>query len=133
MWVAGPACSHADWRNAESLLPESIRPARPLRSRFRVWEEWRKEPRAIRQTSAGSVEYSVEVLDVALPLVSFRQTYRFLADGAVLTSDSTLRFCERREIEEDLASVGFDVIDVRDAPDRPGREFVFITQAALTR
>jgi SAM-dependent methyltransferase len=100
---------------------------------FRVWEEWRTRPRAIEQTSAGPVECSVEVLDVELPLVSFRQTYRFLADGAVLISDSTLRFRERREIEEDLAAVGFDVVDVRDAPDRPGREFVFITEAVPTR
>lgn len=100
---------------------------------FRGWEEWRSQPSAIRQTrSAGPVEHSVELLDVELPLVSFRQTYRFLVDGAVLTSDTTLRFRERREIEDDLAAVGFDVIDVRDAPDRPGREFVFITKAVPT-
>jgi SAM-dependent methyltransferase len=100
---------------------------------FRGWEEWRNQPSAIKQTAAaGPVEYSVELLDVELPLVSFRQTYRFLNDGAVLTSDSTLRFRERHEIEKNLAVAGFDVIDVRDAPDRPGREFVFITRAAPT-
>ena len=99
----------------------------------RGWEEWRNQPSSIRQTaSAGPVEFSVELLDVELPLVSFRQTYRFLADGAVLTSDSTLRFRERREIEEDLSAAGFDVIDVRGAPDRPGREYVFVARAATT-
>jgi SAM-dependent methyltransferase len=100
---------------------------------IRGWEEWRNQPRAIRETSVGPVEYSVEMLDVELPLVSFRLTYRFLAEGVALTFDSTLRFRERREIEEDLAAVGFDVIEVRDAPDRPGRELVFIAQAAHPR
>jgi len=59
-------------------------------------------------------------------LVSFRWTYVFAADGLTLTSDSTLRFRERAEIEAELAGQGFVVEDVRDAPDRPGREFVFV-------
>jgi hypothetical protein len=49
----------------------------------------------------------------------------FESDGAVLTSDSTLRFREREEVEATLVGNGFSVEDVRDAPDRPGREFVF--------
>ena len=67
-----------------------------------------------------------------LPLVSFRYTYTFLAGRsgrrAVLTSDSTLRFRGRDELESSLAAQGFRVLDVRDAPDRPGREFVFIAE-----
>jgi hypothetical protein len=58
--------------------------------------------------------------------VSFRGTYVFESDGAVLTSDSTLRFRERDEISADLARAGFVVDEVRDAPDRPGREWVFV-------
>jgi len=65
---------------------------------------------------------------VNLPLVSFRCTYTFLADGAVITSDSTLRFRDRDELDSSLAAQGYRVLDVRDAPDRPGREFVFITE-----
>jgi SAM-dependent methyltransferase len=49
-------------------------------------------------------------------------------DGAVITSDSTLRFRGRGELESSLAAQGYRVLDVRDAPDRPGREFVFITE-----
>jgi hypothetical protein len=67
---------------------------------------------------------------VSLPLVSFRYTYTFLADGAVVTSDSTLRFRSREEVEASLAAHGYRVLDVREAPDRPGREFVFITEHA---
>ena len=63
-----------------------------------------------------------------LPLVSFRYTYTFLADGAVITSDSTLRFRDRGDLEPALAGQGYRVLDVRDAPDRPGREFVYITE-----
>ena len=68
-----------------------------------------------------------------LPFVSFRYTYAFLADGAVITSDSTLRFRERDEVEASLAASGYRVLDVRDAPDRPGREFVFITERTVRR
>jgi hypothetical protein len=30
------------------------------------------------------------------------------------------------EIEESLAREGYELIEIRDAPDRPGREFVFL-------
>ncbi|MEU0500959.1 hypothetical protein [Nocardia sp. NPDC005998] len=65
---------------------------------------------------------------VQLPLVSFRHTYTFATDGAVVVSDSTLRFRHRTEVEADLVAHGYQVRDVRDAPDRPGREFVFIAE-----
>jgi hypothetical protein len=67
---------------------------------------------------------------VSLPFVSFRFTYRFLADGAVVTSDSTLRFRGGEEVESSLVAHGYRVLDVRDAADRPGREFVFIAERA---
>jgi hypothetical protein len=74
------------------------------------------------------VERRLEVTSVTLPLASFRYTYTFLADGAVLTSDSTLRFRDRDETEASLAVHGHRVRDVRQAPDRPGREFVYIAE-----
>jgi hypothetical protein len=59
--------------------------------------------------------------------VSFRSTFTF-SDGEVLTSDSTLRFRGRDEVAGSLEAAGFAVAEVRDAPDRPGREFVFIAR-----
>ncbi len=41
------------------------------------------------------------------PLVSFRQTWVFQADGQVLTLDSTLRFRERDEVEDTLLAHGY--------------------------
>jgi hypothetical protein len=67
------------------------------------------------------------LLDVTMPLVSFRSTCVF-PDGEVLTSDSTLRFREREEVEAALVTRGYVVDDVRGAPDRPGRELVFFAQ-----
>ncbi|MGW7444701.1 class I SAM-dependent methyltransferase [Kitasatospora sp. NPDC054795] len=96
----------------------------------RAWEEWTRE-RSHRVTDVpgvGAVESWVDLVGVRRPLVSFRWTYVFAADGQVLTSDSTLRFWEREEVERDLAACGFTVEEVRDAPDRPGREFVFVTR-----
>lgn len=62
------------------------------------------------------------------PLVTFRWTYVFAADGQVLTSDSTLRFRERDEVAADLTGQGYEVREVRGAPDREGREFVFVAR-----
>ena len=76
----------------------------------------------------GPVERRFEVIDVSLPNVSFRYTYRFLLDGTEVTSESTLRFRSHDEVESSPNHNGYRVLDVREAPDRPGREFVFITQ-----
>ncbi|MFJ6385072.1 class I SAM-dependent methyltransferase [Kitasatospora sp. NPDC092039] len=96
----------------------------------RAWEGWTRERsrRVTRVPGAGSVESWVDLVAVDGPLVSLRWTYVFAADGQVLTSDSTLRFREREEVGRDLAACGFAVEEVRDAPDRPGREFVFVAR-----
>jgi hypothetical protein len=39
-----------------------------------------------------------------------------------------LRFRSREEVKSSLAAHGYRVVEVRDAPDRPGREFVFIAE-----
>jgi SAM-dependent methyltransferase len=54
----------------------------------------------------------------------------FESDGAVLTSDSTLRFRHRDEVAASLAAAGLVLDEVREAPDRPGREMVFIARRA---
>lgn len=94
----------------------------------RAWEAWNREAsyRVTEIPGVGAVEHWVELIDVSGPLVTFRGTYVFAADGQVMTSDSTLRFREQEEIEAELAALGYVVEDVRDAPDRPGREFVFV-------
>jgi hypothetical protein len=72
------------------------------------------------------VEDWAEVTDVAGNLVTFRSETTFHRDGSVVKSSSTLRFRERSEVEASLAEAGFALSEVRDAPDRPGLEFVFI-------
>lgn len=106
------------------LVLETRNPAR------RAWEGWTREKtyRVTEIPGVGSVESWIQLTEVCLPLVTFRSTYVFAADGQVLTSDSTLRFREREETEQDLVTHGFVVEDVRDAPDRPGREFVFLAR-----
>jgi hypothetical protein len=69
---------------------------------------------------------------VSGPLVTFRWTYGFAADGRTLTPVSTPRFRERREVETELVAQACVVEGVRDAPDRPGREFVFVARRPET-
>ena len=99
------------------------------RPEYRAWQEWAADtgPVTLDVPGAGIVEQRREVTQVNLPFVSFRYSYRF-GDGAVVTSDSTLRFRSREEVESSLAAHGYRVVDVRDAPDRPGREFVLIAE-----
>lgn len=106
------------------IVLESRDPAR------RAWEGWTRASslRTVDVPGVGAVETWFDLLAVDGPLVTFRWTYVFASDGAVLTSDSTLRFRERDELAADLAAHGFAVADVRDAPDRPGREFVVLAR-----
>lgn len=93
----------------------------------RAWESWnRKESCAV----VDGVESWDEVTVVQWPLVTFDSTTVF-PDGTRLVVTSTLRFRERAEVEDSLRSHGFFVADVRDAPDRPGRELVFIARASV--
>ena len=78
----------------------------------------------------GVVEVVGKLTEVRGEYVSFRRTYRFESDGAVLTSDSTLRFRSRGSVADSLAAAGFTLDEVRDAPDRPGLETVFVARRA---
>jgi len=106
------------------LVFETRDPAR------RAWREWNAQ--ATRAHSdipgVGGVRTWLEVTEVSGPLVSFRSTFVFDRDGAVMTSDSTLRFRDRDEVAGSLARAGFVLDEVRDAPDRPGREMVFVAR-----
>ena len=94
----------------------------------RAWAEWNRRDSYLSQAvpGAGTVTAWNDVTDVSGELVTFRTTYAFESDGAVLVSDSTLRFRGREAVARSLTAAGFSVDEVRDAPDRPGREFVFI-------
>lgn len=129
--ITDPHTWHKTLRGAyEALRPgghlvfETRAPAR------RAWEEWTRENsyRVTEIPGVSSVESWVQLIEVSLPLVTFRWTYVFAADRQVLTSDSTLRFREREDVEQDLVAHGYVVEDVRDAPDRPGRELVFLAR-----
>ena len=127
--------TEADWAHVLTAVGAALRPRGYLvfetrRPERRAWEEWAADtgPVTLDVPGQGPVEQRREVTAVHLPLVSFRYTYTFLADGAVITSDSTLRFRDRGDLEPALAGQGYRVLDVRDAPDRPGREFVYITE-----
>ncbi len=120
-WSATVAGVHAALKPGGRFVFETRDPAR------RAWEEWTREnTHQVKSVAGGeTVESWSDLTSVELPFVSFRGSYVFGSDGAVLTSDSTLRFRERAEVEESL--VGFVVDEVREAPDRPGKEFVFVT------
>ncbi|MGW1602520.1 class I SAM-dependent methyltransferase [Streptomyces eurythermus] len=123
------------WRETLRGAREALRPGGRLVFETRDparrgWTEWtRARSYSVTEVpGAGTVEYWVELIEVSGPLVTFRQSYAFAADGQVLTSDSTLRFRERAEVERDLLAHGYVVEEVRDAPDRPGRELVFVAR-----
>ncbi|MFF8391962.1 class I SAM-dependent methyltransferase [Streptomyces sp. NPDC016172] len=128
-----------EWRRTLRGARAALRPGGRLVFETRIparraGEEWNSEATygATDVPGVGVVETWVELLDVSGPLVTFRWTCVFAADGQTLTSDSTLRFRERQEIEVELAAQGYVVEDVRDAPDRPGREFVFVARRPET-
>ncbi|MFJ4188767.1 class I SAM-dependent methyltransferase [Kitasatospora sp. NPDC089509] len=133
--VAQAIADPQDWRRTLLGARRALRPGGHLvfetrDPAARGWEEWTRERshRVTELAGVGAVENWVELLEVRGPLVTFRQTYVFGADGQVLTSDSTLRFREREEVERDLAAAGFVLEEVRGAPDRPGRELVFLAR-----
>ena len=133
--VAQVFLADEDWARALRAIGAALRPRGHLvfetrRPERRAWREWAVDTGPVIRDVPGSgrVERRGEVTAVNLPFVSFRDTYAFKADGAVITSDSTLRFRGRRELESSLAARGFRVLEVREAPDRPGHELVFITQ-----
>jgi len=97
----------------------------------RAWTEWTPDQTLQRAAMPNGevVETWCEVTSVDSDLVTFVWTNRFESDGSTIKSESTLRFRSRNEVERSLETAGYTLIDVRDAPDRPGREMVFIARA----
>jgi SAM-dependent methyltransferase len=135
--VAQVLLSDDDWRATLLRAHDALRPGGRLVFEIRdpdqqAWREWNREQSYRRTDLAedGIVESWTEVTAVLGDLVSFRTTFAFDSDGETFTSESTLRFRHRREVAASLLRANFTVEEVRDAPDRPGREFVFIARRA---
>ncbi len=109
-------------RPGGSLVFESRRPER------KVWLDWNPVDsfQRVELDGIGVVETWSEVVSVSLPFVTFRGTIVFHDDGTTLVSESTLRFRSYDEIADSLEAAGFRVDEARDAPDRPGKEYVFL-------
>jgi SAM-dependent methyltransferase len=125
------------WAVTLNGIREALRPGGHIVFEVRdpgreAWRSWTADEsrRDVDLPGVGRVERWVDLTEVDLPLVSFRWTYRFERTGASIVSDSTLRFRERGEVEASLDDAGYAVIDVRDAPDRPGLELVFVAERA---
>jgi ubiquinone/menaquinone biosynthesis C-methylase UbiE len=125
-WAATLRAAYAALQPGGRLVFETRDPA------AKAWLEWTRERSYQRAVvpGVGAVQGWEDVFEVSGDLVSFRSTVVFESDGAVLTSESTLRFRHRDEVAASLAATGYTVDQVRQAPDRPGRELVFIARRA---
>jgi ubiquinone/menaquinone biosynthesis C-methylase UbiE len=133
--VAQAIVEPSEWANTLQSIHRALRPRAHLVFETRdvsrrVWQGWNQQ--ATRKTTdipgVGTVDRWVDLTDIAGPLVTFRSTFVFSADGAVLTSDSTLRFRTQDEVHADLLAHGFVVDDVRRALEGPEGELVFLAR-----
>ncbi|HEY6311711.1 MAG TPA: class I SAM-dependent methyltransferase [Streptosporangiaceae bacterium] len=125
-WAVTLLAARQTLRPGGRLVFESRDPARA------AWLAWNRDQtyRRVVIPGTGPVETWMDLTKVEEGLVSFQTTFAFGSDGAVLTSDSTLRFRSRDELASSLMAADLIVEEVRDAPDRPGREFVFVARRA---
>jgi SAM-dependent methyltransferase len=133
--VAQVFLSDTAWNSTLQGIHAALRPGGHLVFETRdtaqaAWRGWNRQQteRSTQIAGVGSVESWTDVIEVRAPLVTFRQHY--VLDGELIISDSTLRFREREEVERSLVQAGFVVDEVRDAPDRPGLEFVFVASVS---
>jgi len=133
--VAQVFLTDREWAAVLSAVRRALRPGGWLVFETRVparraWEQWTPvlTHTAVDVPGIGIVESWEELIDVTADLVTFRSMTAFSRDGVVIESVSTLRFRDRPEIEATLLDNGFEIAEVRDAPDRPGREFVFVAR-----
>lgn len=123
-WDATLRAIHAALRHGGRLIFEVRDPSR------RAWEAWTPDNTYQEETIPGEglVRTWNRVTEVDGELVTFVWTFVFEKDGEMIESSSTLRFRGREDIEKSLVAAGFVVDEVRDAPDRPRMEFVFVAR-----
>ncbi|GAA3706307.1 class I SAM-dependent methyltransferase [Microlunatus aurantiacus] len=131
--VAQVFVTDEEWHATLAAVWSSLRPGgwfvfETRRPEVRDWETWSSPPTPVTLPDGRTAVQSCTVTDVALPLLTFEGWTEI--DGRRLSSTSTLRFRERAEVLADLERAGFQVSDVRDAPDRPGKELVFLARVA---
>ncbi|MFC6703724.1 class I SAM-dependent methyltransferase [Flexivirga alba] len=129
--VAQVFVDDADWSQTLGAIHDALREGgwfvfEARRPEMRAWEQWTTPPTEVALPDGRRGTDSMTVTEVALPLVTFESTL-VLADET-LKSVSTLRFREYDEIVADLEAHGFEVVEVRDAPDRPDKEWVFLAR-----
>ncbi len=126
-WRGVLRAAHAALRPGGRLVLETRDPDR------RAWEGWTREltDHVTQVEGVGPVGGWHEVVAVDDGpdglLVTF-DSVTVLPDGTRLPSSSTLRFATRAQVEDSLAACGFEPAEVRDAPDRPGAELVFVAR-----
>ena len=129
--VAQVFVSADDWSRTLEAVHASLRPGgwfvfETRRPEVRDWQSWDIAPTSVRLPDGREALVTRTVTAVDLPLVTFEGSTTI--GDEVLCSTSTLRFRDRDEVEHDLLGHGFEVSDVRDAPDRPGKEHVFLAR-----
>lgn len=131
--VAQAIVDEQDWTNTLTAVRRCLRPRGDLvfetrRPERRAWREWTREQTetVTAAPGLGSIRHWVQLRHVDLPLVTFESVRAFT--DQTLTSSSTLRFRSEDEIATTLTESGYDVREVREAPDRPGRELVFLAR-----
>ncbi len=123
------------WRATLRGVRDALRPGGRVVFEVRdparkAWQKWNRDQsyERIDIAGVGPVSQWVEVTDVSGQMVTFIWTFQFAQSGEMIRSESTLRFRSRSEIASSLASVGLRLVEVRDAPDRPGLELVFVAE-----
>ncbi len=131
--VAQAIVDEQDWASTLTAVRRCLRPAGDLVFETRRpercgWQEWtREQSEAVTQAPGyRAIRHWVQLSHVDLPLVTFEAVRVF--EDETLISSSTLRFRSKDEVAATLAACGYDVREVREAPDRPGRELVFLAR-----
>lgn len=134
--VAQVFLTDEDWAATLAGVHRALRPGGWLVLETRVpereaWREWDpvRSRVEVDVPGFGRVASWTEVTRVDGPLITFDSHIELLdREQRLPVSTSTLRFRSRSELDTSLATTGFDVAEVRDAPDRPGRELVLLAR-----
>jgi len=96
----------------------------------KAWLNWNKESSYTESfiDGLGQINSWVELTEHAGPLVSFRWNYYFVKTKKLITSDSTIIFRDLDQTTTLIKESGFEIIEISDAPDRPGKEHIFYLQ-----